>query len=50
MLTESCPKNRDFEVFMYSREVKLKAVKLYIQYDFSPASVINELGNPLFRH
>ncbi len=31
---------------MYSREDKLKAVELFIKYDFSPQSVINELGYP----
>lgn len=31
---------------MYTREDKLKAVELFIKYDFSPQSVINELGYP----
>lgn len=31
---------------MYSREDKLRAVELLIKYDFSPQSVIDELGYP----
>ena len=31
---------------MYSREDKLRAIELFIKYDFSPQSVINELGYP----
>ena len=31
---------------MYSYENRLRAVKLYIQYDLSASSVINELGYP----
>lgn len=31
---------------MYSREDKLRAVELFIKYDFSPQSVIDELGYP----
>lgn len=31
---------------MYSREDKLRAVELFIKYDFDPQSVINELGYP----
>lgn len=34
---------------MYTREDKLKAVELFIKYDFSPQSVINELGYPKSR-
>lgn len=31
---------------MYSREDKLRAVELFIKYDFSPQSAINKLGYP----
>ena len=31
---------------MYTREDKIRAVELFIKYDFSPQSVINELGYP----
>jgi len=31
---------------MFSREARLKAVKLYIQYDLSYAGVVRELGYP----
>ena len=31
---------------MYSREDKLRAIELFIKYDLSPQSVINELGYP----
>ena len=31
---------------MYSREEKLRAVEPFIKYDFSPQSVIDELGYP----
>ena len=31
---------------MYSREEKLRAVEPLIKYDFSPQSVIDELGYP----
>lgn len=31
---------------MHSREDKLRAVGLFIKYDFSPQSAINELGYP----
>lgn len=31
---------------MYSREDKLKAVELFIKYDYSPQSAIDELGYP----
>lgn len=31
---------------MYSREEKLRAIELYIKYDFSPISVTHELGYP----
>lgn len=31
---------------MYSREDKLRAVELFIKYDFSPQPSINELGYP----
>ena len=34
---------------MYSCEERLKAVKLYIQYDLSAASVIRELGYPDYK-
>ena len=34
---------------MYSYEQRRKAVDLYIQYDFSAASVINELGYPNYK-
>ncbi len=35
---------------MYSYEERLKAVKLYIQYDKSYASVFRELGYPPSNH
>ena len=35
---------------MYSYEVRLKAVQLYIQYDKSYASVFKELGYPPSSH
>ena len=31
---------------MYTREDKLRAVELFVKLDFSPQSVINELGYP----
>ena len=31
---------------MYAKEQKLRAMELFIKCDFSPASVINELGYP----
>ncbi|WP_217953155.1 IS3 family transposase [Adlercreutzia caecimuris] len=31
---------------MYTREDKIRAVELFIEYDFGPQSVINELGYP----
>lgn len=34
------------EVSVYSREDKLRAVELFIKYDLSPQSVIDELGYP----
>ena len=34
---------------MYSYEQRMKAVELYIQYDHSAASVINELGYPDYK-
>ncbi len=34
---------------MYSYEQRRKAVELYIQYDCSAASVINELGYPDYK-
>jgi transposase InsO family protein/transposase-like protein len=34
---------------MYSYEQRIKAVELYIQYDHSAASVINELGYPDYK-
>lgn len=33
----------------FTNEEKLKAIKLYIQYDFSPGAVISELGYPAAR-
>lgn len=33
-------------VGIYSREGKLRAIELYIRYDFSSTSVIRELGYP----
>lgn len=35
---------------MYSLDERMKAVKLYIQYDFSAAAVMRELGYPKSRH
>lgn len=32
---------------MYAKEQKLRAMGLLIKCDFSPASVVNELGLPL---
>lgn len=37
-------------VRMYSYEDRIRAVKLYIQYDLSAAAVIRELGYPKDRH
>lgn len=34
---------------MYSYEDRLKAVELFIKYDYSPAAVIHELGYPKSR-
>ena len=31
---------------MYSREERMKAVKLYMKYDKSAAAVLRELGSP----
>lgn len=33
---------------MYSLEQRLKAVELYIKYNFPEAKVIRELGSPTF--
>ena len=33
---------------MHSYEEKMRAVELYLKYDLSAASVINELGNVKF--
>lgn len=35
---------------MFSYDERMKAVKLYIQYDLSAAKVIRELGYPRNRH
>lgn len=35
---------------MYSLDERMKAVRLYIQYDFSAAAVMRELGYPKNRH
>lgn len=34
------------EASIYSRENELRAIELFIKYDFGPKSVINELGYP----
>ena len=34
------------ETRMYSREEKVRAVELFVEYDMGPASVIRELGYP----